>query len=42
MTSGTRPLVVGLGKVEPDLVTGVLGGDVAFVAEPTYADLVVA
>ena len=42
MTSGTRPLVVGLGKVEPDLVTGVLGGDVAFVAEPTDADLVVA
>jgi phosphoglycerate dehydrogenase-like enzyme len=32
---------VGLGKVEPDLVTGVLG-DIAFVAEPTDADLAVA
>jgi D-3-phosphoglycerate dehydrogenase len=42
VTSGTRPLVVGLGKVEPDLVTGVLGGDIAFVAEPTDADLAVA
>ena len=42
MTSGNRPLVVGLGKVEPDLVTGVLGGDIDFVAEPTDADLAVA
>lgn len=42
MTSGTRPLVVGLGKVEPDLVTGTLGEDVDFVAEPTDADLSVA
>ena len=42
MTSGTRPLVVGLGKVEPDLVTGVLGGNIEFVAEPTDADLAVA
>jgi D-3-phosphoglycerate dehydrogenase / 2-oxoglutarate reductase len=42
VTSGTRPLVVGLGKVEPDLVTGVLGGDIEFVAEPTDADLAVA
>ena len=41
-TSGTRPLVVGLGKVERDLVTGVLGGDIDFVAEPTDADLAVA
>jgi D-3-phosphoglycerate dehydrogenase / 2-oxoglutarate reductase len=40
--SGTRPLVVGLGKVEPDLVTGVLGDDIEFVAEPTDADLAVA
>jgi D-3-phosphoglycerate dehydrogenase / 2-oxoglutarate reductase len=40
--AGTRPLVVGLGKVEPDLVTGVLGEDHAFVAEPTDADLAVA
>jgi D-3-phosphoglycerate dehydrogenase / 2-oxoglutarate reductase len=38
----SRPLVVGLGKVEPDLVTGVLGGDIEFVAEPTDADLAVA
>jgi D-3-phosphoglycerate dehydrogenase / 2-oxoglutarate reductase len=42
VTSGTRPLVVGLGKVEPDLVTGVLGGDIEFIAEPTDADLAVA
>jgi D-3-phosphoglycerate dehydrogenase / 2-oxoglutarate reductase len=43
MTStASRPLVVGLGKVEPDLVTGVLGGDIEFVAEPTDADLAVA
>jgi D-3-phosphoglycerate dehydrogenase / 2-oxoglutarate reductase len=42
VTPGTRPLVVGLGKVEPDLVTGVLGGDIDFVAEPTDADLAVA
>ena len=42
MTSGTRPLVVGLGKVEPDLVIGVLGGDIDFVAKPTDADLAVA
>jgi D-3-phosphoglycerate dehydrogenase len=41
-TSGTRPLVVGLGKVEPDLVTGVLGDDIDFVAEPSDADLAVA
>ena len=34
VTSGTRPLVVGLGKVEPDLVTGVLGDGIDFVAEP--------
>jgi D-3-phosphoglycerate dehydrogenase / 2-oxoglutarate reductase len=42
VTSGTRPLVVGLGKVEPDLVTGVLGGEIDFIAEPTDADLAVA
>jgi D-3-phosphoglycerate dehydrogenase len=40
-TGSSRPLAVGLGKVEPDLVTGVLG-DIAFVAEPTDADLAVA
>ena len=38
----TRPLVVGLGKVEPGLVTGVLGDDIDFVAEPTDAELAVA
>ena len=42
MTSGPRPLVVGLGTVEPDLVTGALGDDVRFVAEPTEDDLAVA
>jgi D-3-phosphoglycerate dehydrogenase / 2-oxoglutarate reductase len=41
-TGSSRPLVVGLGKVEPDLVTGVLGDDIDFVAEPTDADLAVA
>jgi D-3-phosphoglycerate dehydrogenase / 2-oxoglutarate reductase len=41
-TTGSRPLVVGLGKVEPDLVTGVLGDGIDFVAEPTDADLAVA
>ena len=37
-----RPTVVGLGKVEPDLVTGVLGEGFDFVAEPTEADLAAA
>jgi len=41
-TGSSRPLVIGLGKVEPGLVTGVLGGDIDFVAEPTDADLAVA
>ena len=41
-TTGSRPLVVGLGTVEPDLVTGVLGDDIEFVARPTDADLAVA
>ena len=40
--AGGRPVVVGLGKVEPDLVTGVLGDAVEFVAEPTEADLAAA
>jgi D-3-phosphoglycerate dehydrogenase / 2-oxoglutarate reductase len=40
-TGSSRPLVVGLGKVEPDLVTGVLGGDIDFVVEPTDAELAV-
>lgn len=38
----SRPLVVGLGKVEPDQVTGTLGDGIDFVAEPTEADLAVA
>ena len=42
MTAGTRPVVVGLGKVEPDLVTAVLGDGIDFVAEPAEADLAVA
>lgn len=37
-----RPLVVGLGVVDPNLVTGVLGPDVAFVPKPTDDDLAVA
>jgi phosphoglycerate dehydrogenase-like enzyme len=37
-----RPVVVGLGAVEPDLVTGTLGDGIAFVAGPTEADLAVA
>jgi len=35
-------VVVGLGKVDPGLVTGVLGDGIDFVAEPTEADLAVA
>ena len=42
MTTAHRPVVVGLGTVEPDLVTGVLGDGIDFVAEPTEADLAVA
>jgi D-3-phosphoglycerate dehydrogenase / 2-oxoglutarate reductase len=38
----TRHVVVGLGKVDPGLVTGVLGDGIDFVAEPTEADLAVA
>jgi phosphoglycerate dehydrogenase-like enzyme len=38
----TRPVVAGLGQVAPDLVSGVLGDGIAFVAEPTAADLAVA
>jgi phosphoglycerate dehydrogenase-like enzyme len=34
-----RPVVVALGQVDPDLVAGVLGDDVSFVAEPGPADL---
>lgn len=40
--AGGRAVVVGLGKVEPDLVTGVLGDAVEFVAEPTETDLAAA
>lgn len=35
----SRPVVVGLGWVDPDLVTGVLGDGIDFVAAPTAADL---
>ena len=42
MTSGSRPVVVGLGKVDPALVSGTLGDGVDFVAEPTEAELAVA
>jgi D-3-phosphoglycerate dehydrogenase len=38
----SRPVVIGLGKVEPRLVTGVLGEGIDFVAVPTDADLAVA
>ena len=34
-----RPLVVALGAVDPDLVTGVLGEQVAFVADPRETDI---
>ncbi|HVD14862.1 MAG TPA: NAD(P)-dependent oxidoreductase [Actinomycetota bacterium] len=37
--SGRRPVVVALGTVDPELVTGVLGDAVAFVAEPGPEDL---
>src|SRR5207249_4911639 len=37
--SGRRPLVVALGTVDPELVTGVLGDAVEFVARPGPADL---
>jgi len=37
-----RPVVVGLGTVDPTLVTGVLGPDVDFVPTPTDDDLAVA
>jgi D-3-phosphoglycerate dehydrogenase / 2-oxoglutarate reductase len=38
----TRRMVIGLGKVEPEQVTGTLGDGIDFVAEPTEADLAVA
>ena len=37
--SGRRPVVVALGTVDPELVTGVLGDAVEFVAEPGPGDL---
>lgn len=40
--AGTRPVVVGLGRVEPEQVTGVLGDGIDFVAEPAEGDLAVA
>jgi D-3-phosphoglycerate dehydrogenase / 2-oxoglutarate reductase len=36
--TGARPVVVALGTVDPALVTGVLGGELAFVADPTDQD----
>jgi D-3-phosphoglycerate dehydrogenase / 2-oxoglutarate reductase len=44
MGTGTaeRPVVVGLGAVDPALVTGTFGDGIAFVAKPTDADLAVA
>ena len=42
MTATYRAVVVGLGKVEPGLVTGVLGDGIDFVAEPTEHELAVA
>ena len=42
MSTATRPVVVGLGKVEPELVTGALGEGITFVAEPTATDLAAA
>jgi phosphoglycerate dehydrogenase-like enzyme len=41
-TTADRPVVVGLGKVDPALVTGVLGPDVDFIPTPTDDDLAVA
>jgi D-3-phosphoglycerate dehydrogenase / 2-oxoglutarate reductase len=37
-----RPVVVALGKVDPALVTGVLGDDLAFVADPSPGDIATA
>jgi len=34
-----RPVVVALGPVDPALVTGVLGDDIAFVADPSEPDI---
>jgi phosphoglycerate dehydrogenase-like enzyme len=44
MDTGTagRPVVVGLGAVDPALVTGVLGTEVEFIPTPTADDLAVA
>ncbi len=42
MSTASRPVVVGLGTVEADLVTGALGDGIDFVAEPTEADLATA
>ncbi len=41
-SGSARPVVVGLGAVDPDLVAGVLGDGVDFVASPADADLAVA
>jgi len=41
-TAADRPVVVGLGAVDPSLVTGILGDGVSFVADPGPKDLAVA
>ena len=38
----TRQVVVGLGRVDPALVTGVLGDGIEFIPRPTDDDLAVA
>jgi phosphoglycerate dehydrogenase-like enzyme len=40
--TGRRPLVIGLGAVDPTLVTGALGDTVEFVARPSPEDLAIA
>ena len=37
-----RPVVIGLGAVDPTLVNGVLGGDISLLAEPSADDLAIA
>ena len=39
LATARRPVVVGLGAVDPALVTGVLGDDFEFVPDPSDADL---
>ena len=42
MSPTTRQVVVGLGSVDPDLVTGALGDEIDFIAEAGEADLATA